>query len=71
MKAILFGEKKKNVNNIIIIKILQRVQRTDDKKKKEKGQRDKEGTKQQKTHLIITHTDTRHHTAGRSALPED
>ena len=41
MKAILFGEKKKNVNNIIIIKILQRVQRTDDKKKKEKGQRDK------------------------------
>ena len=70
MKAILFGEKKKNVNNIIIIKILQSTE-NGRQKKKEKGQRDKEGTKQQKTHLIITHTDTRHHTAGRSALPED
>jgi hypothetical protein len=70
MKAILFGEKKKNVNNIIIIKILQSTE-NGRQKKKEKEQRDKEGTKQQKTHLIITHTDTRHHTAGRSALPED
>ena len=70
MKAILFGEKKKNVNNIIVIKILQSTE-NGRQKKKEKEQRDKEGTKQQKTHLIITHTDTRHHTAGRSALPED